>query len=69
MEQINQNIHDKCNLPIRRPFGLDTHTHNLVIDCLKETHLSGGGGGTAWEFGISRCALSCREWTNNKVLL
>ena len=30
MERINQNIHDKCNLPIRRPFGLDTHTYNLV---------------------------------------
>ena len=26
-------------------------------------------GGKDWEFGISRCKLSYREWINNKVLL
>ena len=29
----------------------------------------GGGGGTEWEVGISRCKLLYREWINNKVLL
>ena len=27
------------------------------------------GGGTVWEFGVSRCKLFYREWINNKVLL
>ena len=29
----------------------------------------GVGGGMDWEFGISRCKLLYKEWTNNKVLL
>ena len=29
----------------------------------------GGGGGMAWEFGISRHKLSYIKWINNKVLL
>ena len=30
---------------------------------------AGRGGGTDWEFGISRCKLLYTEWINNKVLL
>ena len=29
----------------------------------------GGGRGTEWEFGVSRCKLLHLEWINNKVLL
>ena len=29
----------------------------------------GGGGGTEWEFGVSRFTLLYIEWINNKVLL
>ena len=29
----------------------------------------GGGGGTEWEFGISRCKLLYTEWIDKKVLL
>ena len=31
--------------------------------------LRGVGGGTDWEFEISRCKLTYREQTDNKVLL
>ena len=29
----------------------------------------GSGGGKDWGFGISRCKLLYREWTDNEVLL
>ena len=40
----------------------------------KQTHrrreqTCGCGGGTGWEFGISRCKLLHIGWINNKVLL
>ena len=28
----------------------------------------GGMGGMKWKFGINRCKLLCRDWTNDKVL-
>ena len=28
-----------------------------------------GGGGTDWEFGVSRCKLVYTEWINNEFLL
>ena len=31
--------------------------------------MGGGREGKNWEFGISRCKLSCTGWINNKVLL
>jgi len=31
--------------------------------------VGGGREGKNWEFGISRCKLSCTGWINNKVLL
>ena len=29
----------------------------------------GSGGGSDWEFGVSRCKLLYKGWINNKVLL
>ena len=51
------------NLPTKQKRLTDTE-HRLVV--AKGTW---GGGGKAWEPGISRCKLSHVEWTGNKAPL
>ena len=41
-----------------------THIKNRLVAAK-----GGGGCGTDWEFGVSRCKLLHLEWINNKFLL
>ena len=45
--------------------GKCTDTENRLVIANEE----GGGGGKAWEFGVSRDKLLHTGWINNKVLL
>ena len=51
----------KMNLPVKQNHR---HTEQTVVAKGEKD-----GGGTCWEFGVSRREVLYREWINNKVLL
>ena len=49
--------------------SLSTDRNRLTENRLAVAKGEGVGRSKDWEFGISRCKLSCIGWINNKILL